>query len=154
MSLLALGVTSGGWSTLAAGYYWASTYQNATPVTPTTRFNDVAPLDQTTFQQVTGGIGALIGITGVLVTAGSTSYTSFTARLHVTDLLTFTLHSWNGSAWVLVTTSGITPLLSGGAEWVTLTQTFTATTTRLRLSVQTQGSGIASDVRIGDWRVV
>jgi hypothetical protein len=153
MSLLALGVTGAGWSNLAAGYYWASTYQNATPVTPTTRFNDVAPLDQTTFQQVTGGVGALVGMTGLLVTAGSTSYTTFTARVHITDVLTFTLHSWNGSAWVLVSTSGTPPVLSGGAEWVTLTETFTATTTRLRFSIQTQGTGINSDVRIGDWRV-
>jgi hypothetical protein len=154
VSLTLLGVSQPSSASLSPGYYWANTYQALSPTTSTTKFNDVAPLDQTTYEQVgPAGIGALIGITGMLVTASSTAYTTFTARLHVTDLLTFTLHSWNGSAWVLVVTSGITPSLSGGAEWVTLTQAFTATTTRLRLSIQTQGSGIASDVRIGDWRI-
>ncbi len=135
------------------GDFWANTYQSLNPTTSTTALNDVGVGDQTTFVQVTGALNALIGISAVRNYANSASYTTFTARLYVTDVLTVTLHSWDGSAWIPVTLSGAVPGLTGGGEWVTLTQTFTATTTRLRLSVQTQGSGIASDVRIGDLRI-
>lgn len=140
-------------SSFTVGDFWANTYQALNPSTSTTAIGDVGAGDQTTFVQVTGGVGALIGISAVRNYASSASYTTFTAKLYITDLLTFTLHSWDGSAWVLVTTSGAQPSGGNGAEWVTLTQTFSATTTRLRLSVQTQGAGIASDVRIGDLRI-
>ena len=153
MSLTLLGVSRPSSVSLSPGDYWANTYQAINPTTSTTKFNDVGVGDQTTYEQVTGGVGAVIGISAVRNYASSASYTTFTAKLFITDLLTFTLHSWDGSAWVLVTTSGAQPSGGNGAEWVTLTQTFTATTTRLRLSVQTQGSGINSDVRIGDLRI-
>lgn len=155
MSLLTLGVTRAG-SILAPGYYWASIYQAPIPTIPTTRFDDVAPLDQTTFQQVTGGVGVLVGMTGMKVTAGLTGYTTFEARIYVTDNLTFVIDRWNGSAWVAdIDTGGSVPVISGGGEWVTLTRTLNpaSTTTRVRFSLRTQGAGIASDVRIGDYRI-
>ncbi len=135
---------------------WANTYQAANPTTITTQIDDLATANESTFEQVTGGVGALIGITAVMNVTATRSFNSLVARLYVTDTLTYVIDRWNGSAWVAdIDLGGALPTLLGGGEWVTLTRTLNAgsTTTKVRLSVQTQGSGIASDVRIGDVRL-
>lgn len=155
MSLLTLGVSGGG-SILAPGYYWASIYQAPIPTTPTTKFDDVAVGDQTTYEQVTGGVSAIIGMTGMKVTASVTGYTSLEARIYVTDTLTYVLDRWNGSSWVAdLVLFDAPPILGPGGQWCSLSAVLdgTKTTTRVRLSIQTQGAGIASDVRIGDYRI-
>jgi hypothetical protein len=133
-------------SSFTVGDFWANTYQALNPTTSTTALNDVGAGDQTTFVEVTGGAG--IGLSAARNYASSATYTTLTARLYVTDVLTYTLDSWNGSAWVAVTLSGGEPPLSGGGEWVTLTKTFSATTTRFRFSLQSN-----TTVRIGDLRI-
>lgn len=143
-------------SGFTVGDFWANTYQALNPSTSTAKFNDVGVGDQTTFEQVTGGVGALIGITVVRNFASTAGYTSLTAKLFVTDTITYTFERWNGTTWVNdILSGGIDPVPGAGGNWITLTKTLNpaSTTNRVRLSVQTQGSGIASDVRIGDFRV-
>lgn len=135
---------------------WANTYQASNPSTASGVITDKTAADETTYEEVAGGVSAVIGMTAVQNIAVARGFTAFTARVYVTDSITYVVDRWNGSAWVAdIVTSDTPPFLSGGGEWVSLSMVLDAakTTTKVRLSVQTQGSGIASVVRIGDMRI-
>lgn len=141
----------------APGYYWASGYQATTITTATTKFNDVGAGDQTTYEEVTGGVGVLIGISALVVVAAPTAYTNITFKAWCTDSINFEVARWTGSAWAIDWYNGVgaTPALAGGGEWVSVSRNVlnTFSTSQIRVTFNTQGSGIASVARIGDIRL-
>lgn len=135
---------------------WANTYQAPSPSTVTGNINDLAAGDQTTYEQVTGSIGELVGITAVQNITVARGFTALSARLYFTDTLEYVIDRWDGAAWVAdIVTIESPPLVTGGGEWGTLTASLdpAKTTTKVRISVRTQGAAIPSDVRIGDFRI-
>ena len=138
------------------GDFWEGIYQAANASTATTQFNDGTSGDQTTFEQVTGAVGQLIGITGTRVLASSSGFNTISFKVWVTDTITFVVERWTGSAWSTdwYASAPLAPGILGGGEWASVTVNINPalTTTKFRVCVQTQGTVVASNVKLSDIR--